>query len=219
MLRDYLSQDFFTILIAVCLILVVVARYLSNSRFYDFISVIWNDRYLKLYTKEHKKIDFFNSILLINFMLSAGCFIYFTYKYFNQSTFNTTEFIPLLLLLSAIVVFVLAKNGLELLMGYIFEISGIIRANLFQKTTYRNISGLILVVFNILLLFSNLDQKIVIYLAISVFFLINISGFFRFLLLYQKLIIPHFFYFLLYLCALEIGPYVILYKVLNDKIV
>jgi hypothetical protein len=61
-----------------------------------------------------------------------------------------------------------------------------------------------------------LSVNIVIISALLLVCLINLIGFLTSFKNYQKLINPNFFYFLLYLCALEIGPYVLLYKVIRE---
>jgi hypothetical protein len=59
-------------------------------------------------------------------------------------------------------------------------------------------------------------MEIIIISAFSLVCLINLLGFLTSFKTYQKKINPNFFYFLLYLCALEISPYVLLYKVIRE---
>ena len=87
---------------------------------------------------------------------------------------------------------------------------------LFQKTTFKNFSGLIFLIANLFLLYTDTGMNIIIISALSVVFLINLIGFLSSYKTHQKLINPNFFYFLLYLCALEIGPYVLLFKVIRE---
>ncbi|WP_368667007.1 DUF4271 domain-containing protein [uncultured Winogradskyella sp.] len=214
MLREYFTQDIYISLILVCLILIVSTRQLFGTRFADFLQVIWNDRYLKLYSREQKKLDIFNIFLFINFVFTLGIFIHFTYSTLKGPL--PDDIFLLIYLFVSILFITVFKIIIERIIAHIFEFSEFIKEYIFQKNTYKNISGLLLLLANILLLFSNLDKKIVIYSGLTLFLLINISGFIRFLQHYQKAIISNFFYFLLYLCALEIGPYVILYKVFKD---
>ncbi|MFD1062938.1 DUF4271 domain-containing protein [Winogradskyella litorisediminis] len=214
MLRDYYTQNVFIGLIVFCLLLVVLASQLFSARFIDFVSVIWNDRYSKLYIRERKKLDIFNGILFLNLIISCGLFLIICYKIFLQDIEN--ENLALIFLISGLFLMLILKITLERLVAHAFEITEMVKNYLFRKATYKNVSGLVLLAGNVLLLFSTLDKKMVIFSIITLIFLINVIGFIRFFKDYQKVLIINLFYFLLYLCALEIGPYVILYKVIKD---
>lgn len=214
MLREYFTQDLYTALILFCLLLVVVSSQLYSSRFVDFIAVVWNDKYSKLYFRERKKLDIFNGLLFLNLVISGGIFLVICYHYFIEKT-NQESFTVLIVTLSLLLIFIL-KVLLERLIAYFFEFSEMAKQYLFRKTTYKNSSGLILLISNVLLIFSEIDDIVIIYAVISIIFLIITIGFIRFIKDYQKVLIPNLFYFLLYLCALEIGSYVILYKVIKD---
>lgn len=215
MLREYFTQDLYISLLIGCLFLVVTVRQLFPTRFIDFLTVIWNDRYIKLYAKERKKIDIFNGLLFLNFAIATGIFIFHTYLTLNDSSTFEDNYLYLVLFCITAIILIL-KTIVERVIAYFFEFSEFIKVYLFQKSAQKNISGLLLLLSNILFLFSSLDKKLIIYSSLIVLSLVNISGFIRFLRLYQKAIFSNFFYFLLYLCALEITPYVILYKVFKD---
>ncbi len=214
MLREYLTPDFFTSLILVCLLLVVIVRQLFSNRFSDFLAIIYNDRYLKLYSREKKRLDIFSLLLFINFILATATFVFLSLKDLKTLSLNIYSALPILIV--ALSLIIILKSLLERIVGHFFEFSDVIKTYLFQKNAFKYISGLLLVLANVLILYSHFDKKIIIYITFGLLFLINLNGFIRFLKLYQKNIINNFFYFLLYLCALEIGPYVILYKVFKD---
>ena len=54
-------------------------------------------------------------------------------------------------------------------------------------------------------------------LSVILLFFIVLTGLFTSFKAHQSLIKYNFFYFILYLCALEIAPYIILYKVIISK--
>ncbi len=60
--------------------------------------VIGNSKYLKIYTKDQKFIDQFDSFLFINLSLSLSIFIYFAYSTFiTPVNFELMSFLKLLL--------------------------------------------------------------------------------------------------------------------------
>jgi hypothetical protein len=213
-MRNYITHEWFTIFTIFSLFIIVAAKYVNSIRFNDFIVVVGNSKYLKLYIKDQKFIDGFDSLLFINLVLSSSVFIFFSYTTFITDV--TVELIAFLKLLFAVSTIIILKILIERLVGSLFEIDAIIDSYLFQKTTFKNYSGILLFVANLFLLYTNMYSEVIIYITISLICLINLIGFITSFKNYQKTINLNFFYFLLYLCALEIGPYVLLYKVIRE---
>ena len=213
-MRDFITYEWFTIFTILGLLAIVAAKYVNSLRFNDFLSVIGNSKYLKIYSKDQKFVDPFDGFLFINLAISLSIFIFFGYSTFVESL--NFETIPFLKLLFAVSTIVIIKTLLERLIGSLFEIDAIIDAYLFQKTTFKNYSGMVFLVANLLLLYTKNHAEIIIIASLFVICLINFIGFATSFRNYQKTINPNFFYFLLYLCALEIAPYVLLYKVIRE---
>ncbi len=213
-MRNFITNEWFTVFTIVGLFAIVTAKFINTLRFNDFLYVIGNSKYLKIYTKDQKFIDQFDSLLFINLALSFSIFIYFAYSTFiSPIPFDIISFLKLLFAISTIIII---KTLLERLIGSLFEIDSLIDNYLFQKTTFKNYSGLVFLIANLFLLYTNIYVDIIIISAFSLVCLINLIGFLTSFKDYQKLINPNFFYFLLYLCALEIGPYILLYKVISE---
>ncbi|EDP71180.1 hypothetical protein FBALC1_01812 [Flavobacteriales bacterium ALC-1] len=213
-MRNFITYEWFTIFTIIGLFAIVAAKFLNTLRFNDFLYVIGNSKYLKIYTKEQKFIDQFDSFLFVNLALSFSIFIHFAYSTFiSPIPFELITFLKLVFAVSTIIVI---KTLLERLIGSLFEMDSLIDDYLFQKTTFKNYSGIVFLVANLFLLYTNISLEIIIISAFSLVCLINLIGFLTSFKNYQKLINPNFFYFLLYLCALEIGPYILLYKVIRE---
>ncbi len=213
-MRNFITNEWFTVFTIVGLFAIVTAKFINTLRFNDFLYVIGNSKYLKIYTKDQKFIDQFDSLLFINLALSFSVFTYFAYSTFiSPIPFDIISFLKLLFAISTIIII---KTLLERLIGSLFEIDSLIDNYLFQKTTFKNYSGLVFLIANLFLLYTYIYVDIVIISAFSLVCLINLIGFLTSFKNYQKLINPNFFYFLLYLCALEIGPYILLYKVISE---
>lgn len=213
-MRNFITNEWFTIFTLIGLCAIVAAKYINTLRFNDFLYVVTNSKYLKIYTKDQKFIDLFDSFLFTNLSISLSIFFYFTYSSFiSPIDFDLIAFLKLLFSISAIIII---KTLIERLIGSLFEIDSLIDNYLFQKTTFKNYSGIVFLTANLFLLYTNLSASIVIISAISMVGFINLIGFLTSFKNHQKLINPNFFYFLLYLCALEIAPYVLLYKVIRE---
>ena len=213
-MRNYITYEWFTIFTIIGLFSIVVAKYINTLRFNDFMYVIGNSKYLKIYTKDQKFIDQFDSFLFINLSLSFSIFLFFAYSTFvSPLDFELVSFLKLLFVVSTIIII---KTLIERLIGSLFEIDSLMDQYLFQKTTFKNLSGIVFLMANLFLLYTKLSIKIIITIGFSLVCIINFIGFLSSFKTYQKLLNPNFFYFLLYLCALEIGPYILLYKVIRE---
>ncbi len=210
-MRNFISNNWLTLFIFIGLLCIACAKTLNPSRFSDFINIIGHSKYFKLYSKSKKLISVFNTLLFVNFCIALAIFIYI--YYYPISDFNLIFFLKLL---SGIFAFLTAQYWLEKTIGYLFEIPDLISFYVFQKKTYLNYVGLIILTSNIFLIYTSFSSKNIIIATIAIVFLIKSISFISIVINYQKTLIYNSFYFLLYLCTLEIGPYIILYKVVSD---
>ncbi|MBT8394526.1 MAG: DUF4271 domain-containing protein, partial [Bacteroidia bacterium] len=185
------------------------------NRFNDFVVIIGNSNYLKIYIKDQKFINIFDGLLFFNLVISLTIFVILAINSFNNTleSQNLTLYYKLFIGLGSVLVI---KVLLDRLIGSLFEIDELMNDYVFQKITYKNYLGLILLPINILLIYTVTPTKTVIFTAIFVLFAVNFIGFLESLKTHLSLIKSNLFYFILYLCALEIAPYVILFKVLNN---
>ena len=214
MLRETVSNEWFTVFIMLALGFVTLSKFLFSKRFDDFLAVIGNSKYLKIYARDQKFVDGFDTLMFLNLVISVSIFSFLMYTEFvSPAAFNLVQFFKLLFGVGALV---LIKVLLERLIGSLFDIDGLIDSYLFQKTTYKNYTGFILLPVNILLIYTLSPSKSVVYVVLALILLINLIGFITSFKNHQNILLNNLFYFILYLCALEIGPYLILYHFILD---
>lgn len=212
MIRAVISNEWFTIFIVLGLVAITLSKHFFSVRFNDFIGVLGNSKYLKIYAKDQKFIDGFDSLLFFNLIVSLSIFGFISYSTLVAPLqFDLLTFLKIVFAFAALV---LIKVLLERLIGSLFEIDKLIDSYLFQKTSYLNFSGCLLLPINVLLLYSITPSKLIICLCLGLIILVNAVGLITSFKNHQKLIASNLFYFILYLCALEIGPYLILYKLI-----
>ena len=213
MLREVISNEWFTVLFLISLGILAFTKYSYSSRFDDFVALIGNSKYLKIYSRDQKFIDLFEALLFINLVITLSLFAFISYSTLvDPIEFMITDFMKIMLAIGAVL---LIKVLIERLIGSLFEIDELIDTYLFQKTNYKNYTGLILLPINILLIFTLKPTSLLIIVVLGLIILLNLIGFFTSVRTHQKLVLGNLFYFILYLCALEFGPYIILYKVLS----
>jgi hypothetical protein len=144
-------------------------------------------------------------------ILCVSIFVFLLFKVFNPSEIEGNEWL-FLQICTAYSVFVLIKFSLEKIVANIFSMDALINNYLYQKLSYRNFLGILFFAGNLFFLYVYPPTATGLIIFGGCLLALNAIA-----LLYSykkngKLILGNFFYFILYLCALEISPYIILYK-------
>lgn len=209
MLREVVSNDFFTILLLICLVLITVVKYLYPKRFQDFTTVLFSFKYLNIYSRQKKTVHPFHVLLFLNFLISVSIFVYLMYSYFYPSLSGNWYILFYLFLF--LIFYVVFKMLLELFIGNLFNIKKYINVYVFQKISYKLLFGILLIPVNGLLLYTINNTSAIFYFIVFLFLALNVASLFSTIKVYQSLIKSKLFYFILYLCALEISPLILIY--------
>ena len=217
LLRQIENIDWVTILIFSSLLLIVVAKSTFYNRFLNFIILPFNNKYIFMYNKKDKLINWFHIFLTIFQIINFSLFLFLSWKVFFGS--EETDDMNLYIypaILGSVLMFLVLKISLQLGNGFIFKSNRVISELIFKKLSYLNYSGIIMFIANAVLSYVLKDSKAVVFVTFFLILSINTIGWITLLRNHQKFIAHNFFYFILYLCALEIAPWVILGSYLND---
>ena len=213
MLREVLFNDLYTAFIVASLAIVVSAKLINFNRFADFLRLFGNSNYLRIYFKDHKFLDPFDIVLFLNFCINGTLIGILTYTHYVENPeIDVLLFLKLAGILGA---GALIKILLELGIGYLFAIPKLFHSYVFQQVSFLNFLGVVLLPLNSLLIFGAPNHHTLLVLVLVISGLILLIGFMKSIKTYQKLLINNFFYFILYLCTLEIGPYILLCKLFS----
>ena len=211
--RTLISKDIFTIFFVFTFCLLVLTRFVFRKEFEYFLAFLVSNKYQNLIAaKQDSIINGFTIVLFIIQLISFAIFSYVAATFFRPELINT----PLLFvkIISFFVFFIIIKYIIEKIIAVILDIENHVDTYNFHKINTRNLFGIILIPINLLLVYYFDGSKFVFFSVISLFFLYNLIVLFLLLKNHQKLIINKLFYFILYLCALEIAPYLVIYKFL-----
>ncbi|WP_273275380.1 DUF4271 domain-containing protein [Maribacter polysiphoniae] len=214
-LRNTITNDWITILVVLSLLFLVLAKNVFYSRFLNFIILPFNNKYIFMYNKKEKLMNWFNLFWGLFLIINFSLFIYLALNIIMEND-HSSKALAFPWIIGAVIVYIFLKLGLQLGNGYIFGIKKMITEVLFKKLSYFNYSGMIMFLANIILTYILLASKPVVYVAILLILLVNIIGWITILRNHQKLITSYFFYFILYLCALEIAPLILIGSYLKD---
>lgn len=214
-LRITENIDWITIILVVSILFVTAAKVLFYNRFFNFIVLPFNNKYIFMYNKKDTLLNWFNILMTVFQLLNFALFIHFTKSILFVSE-NDSYILFYFGVLGFLFVFLILKILLQLGNGFVFNANKNVVELIFKKLSYFNNSSIIMFISNVIVCYVLTDSKPVIYLSIFLILMINLVGWITVLRNHQKFIMSNFFYFILYLCALEIAPLIIIGSYLKD---
>jgi len=191
-----------------------IAKFAYPKRFDEFIMLPVNNKYFLVHGKNDDLKHPFNLLLFLTQIVSASLFIYLFFKV-NEIESQMTNPWLFVQICTAYAMFIGIKFSIEKIVSSIFTIDGLINNYLYQKLSYRNLLSIVIFIGNLFFFYIQEPTNTSLIIFLGIILILNC-----FTLLYSyktigNIILKNIFYFILYLCALEIAPYVILYRVLQ----
>lgn len=205
--KNYLFWTFFIVL-AFFTAVVSVARKRLEQSYRAFL----NDNFLRqLHRVNQGNFSLSYFLLYLSFFLNAGIFIYLAANYYGANLPRNLAWVFLICL--GVGAAFLFKHILLYFIQSVFPISKEIKLYSFSIMVFSIILGIVLLPINILAAFASEDfLKIAIWGGLGAILAFYIFRSLRGLSIGSKYLMLHSFHFLLYLCAVEILPVVVLLK-------
>ncbi len=208
--RAFINTDWITLLLLLVVFLLVLVSIMDKKRIRDLFALPYNNFYIIQYKQEFFSV--FNSILFSAANLIVSLFIYL----FIIKFIPTITVIPLYLylaILSVLVLYWAMRYGLERLISFLFEIEELKNKATFIKMSYFYSSTLYLLVGTIFTFYTREFRLEFLHLSLVIFIILLLIRYYHFIRIYKSYIFSHLFYFILYLCALEIAPLFVVAKI------
>ncbi len=187
--------------------LVAIVRTVFPKQFNDFLGLIYTNKYIKLY--DETSITWFSITLSIVQLVSYACFIHMMLSYFGwMHRYNFTAFLQILTFVSA---FVGLKYIINKTIAVLFDIQDIVAKFLFYQTSYRMYFGLFLLLTTFVMFYAKEPNTNLVYALLGGVILLHLIVYLISFRVFRKEILSNLFYFILYLCTLEIAPYYFTY--------
>ncbi len=210
------SKDWATFLFVLSFILIAIAKTAFETRFSDYLKILVSDKYIKVYKDTSHLMSGFTILLFIVQLISFSFFIQIVLYKFGYVP--TIEWILYILIISFLAVFTLSKFLIEKIIATAFNIEDFTEQFNLQKVSYRTYVSMLLLPFNIYLFYNESSSNTLLICIICVILAINVYTYLVSLKIYQNLLISKMFYFILYLCALEIAPYYFIYYLITKNL-
>ena len=200
MIREYFSNDILTSLFLFSLLLILILKKIDGEIFYDNLQLHKKKLLSKLYNSDFISLRLVNIIYLLVFLINISILM----TIFSQGKFTLNIFENNFYHIS---LFIFLKYLLEKFIGWLFEFKRISNNYLNSKLFYFNALGIPVLFLNMLIVFSENYNEELVYFSLTVILLYLIISHFSIFFAFKNLIYKNWFYFILYLCTLEIIPY------------
>jgi hypothetical protein len=208
-LRVIENKDWATILFVVSFAVIAMTKAAFENRFADFAKLIYSDKYVNIYKDGSNLKSGFTISLFFVQIISLAFFVQLSLASFGYA--SKTDWILYIQIITFLVFFVLSKFLIEKIIATAFDIEEFVEQFNLQKVAFRTYIGLFILPINIILFYYDSVSRNFLMFLIATAIAINILTYLISIKNYQNIILGKMFYFILYLCALEIAPYYFMY--------
>lgn len=203
---DYSDWMVYTLLL--CIVLLTLLRIRLPYRFKSFLQLAYQSNFIKHYNRDIDRRHLFTILTTMVHLLSNSLFLYIWLRYFTSKN-SLQGFGGYIQTFTLYSIFVLGKMWIEQIIGITIKRPLEISNYVYEKLVYKNLLSLYILVCNILLLYTlPLTEITLIIITLSIVFL-NVLSLLSIYKRNSSHLFGHYFYFILYLCALEIAPYIL----------
>ena len=203
------GKDWATVVFVLSFAIIAINRTLSVQRFADFVRLGVSDKYNKVYKDSGNLNSGFTLSLFVVQLVSFSFFFQYALSCYKLA--DKTSWVTFIQLFTFIAVFILAKFFIEKIIATSFNIEEFNEQFNLLKINYRTYLALLLLPVNVLLFYNDVSSRVVIYIITGFIIAGALGAYIISLRIFQKLVLGKIFYFILYLCTLEIAPYYFLY--------
>jgi hypothetical protein len=203
------NKDWATALFIFAFVLIAIAKSMFENRFNEFSRLIISDKYIKVYRDSSQMSSWFTVSLFLVQLISLSFFIQLALHTFG--IVSKTDWLIYIQIITFLTFYILSKYLIELIIATSFDIEEFVEQFNLQKVSYRTYIGVFLLPINCFLFYSDSISKELLLGFIAIVLIINLFTYLVSLKNYQNILMSKLFYFILYLCALEIAPYYFMY--------
>jgi hypothetical protein len=203
------NKDWATALFIFAFVLIAIAKSMFENRFNEFSRLIISDKYIKVYRDSSQMASWFTVSLFVVQLISLSFFIQLALHTFG--IVSKTDWLIYIQIFTFLTFYILSRYLIELIIATAFDIEEFVAQFNLQKVSYRTYIGVFLLPINCFLFYSDSISKELLLGFIAIVLIINLFTYLVSLKNYQNILMGKLFYFILYLCALEIAPYYFMY--------
>jgi len=213
--REVISSDWALFLFVIAFVIVAINKNVFAARFFEFIRLGISDKYNKIYRDSSNLLSTFTISMFVVQLISFSFFILLLLHEFQIK--SKTDGIAYVQIVTFLSFFILSKFLIEKIIATTFQIEEFITQFNLLKVNYRTYLGFIMLPLNIVIYYNVLNYKWLLLVVVGLVLLFNVFTYLLTIKAYQNLVNRKLFYFILYLCTLEIAPYYFMYYLITKN--
>ena len=210
------TNDWITLIFLGVLILIAIIQFNFSERFSKLFSLVYSEKYYTDYIKTRPLIfNWFHVIFFFIIIFNISLYIYFALNAFSNPEVQGQFYFYFPILIMTLGYFIL-RYFIGFILGNIFELEE--GQNYFTFLKMSNLALVSILIFPLLILTNysvGFFHKFLITFSIVSSLLASLFLYFV-LIKNEKLSFNNLFYLFLYLCALELSPFIVIYKLFVD---
>lgn len=190
-------------------LLIAILRNVFEKKFKDYIALLYNNKYIKLYSEGDNALGGFSLMTIAIQLIAYSLFFHILLS--NINLIHRSDWLVWLKIFIFLTVFIALKYFIEKGISQLFEIKGFFDKFTFRQISYKTYTGIIMLFITFLMFYTPPATNIATYTFFGFFIIVQISILINSFISFRKEILDKLFYFILYLCTLEIAPYYFMY--------
>lgn len=211
------SPNWLIAIILCNLSLVAVLRVFFGKRLYLIFNAFFSNRFTDQLAREERSSSNVSNLLLDGiYILNLALFLYLGIKEFTNAFSSLSAGVLYFTLSLLVLAFIIAKWLFMFLFGWMFDFEETISLLLFQRFLTHSVAGIVLIPIVVISVFYNGNVRVVWYFMASLFVIMFLFRLLRIVFqvgVFKKMSVK---YIILYICALEILPVLILTKLISN---
>lgn len=215
-LNVMIKSDWITVVFLLILASLGLAKYIYKERLVELLLIFFTKRYFLHYGKEKRLIlNRFNAILFSVQTMILSLFVFLFIQFYQPELLNENSFLFYLKTTGCVSAFFLFRFLLGYFLATLFEINQQHKRVAFAKMSYLFTFSTLLLPF-LLLIFYIERYNLLFFQLLTLMMSILLIVRYVFVLKNNKnVVFGGLFYFIVYLCALEIAPLLLIFKIVN----
>ncbi len=210
-----IKSDWTTFTFVIVVFLLAISKWLYKDRLFHLISIFFSKDYFIKYGKDTQLIfSWFNCLLFLVQALILSLLIVAYITLYKPTIIDSNSLYLFSLSFLAVILFFGIRYIVGKVLAIIFELNKAHDYLTFAKMSYLYSSVLLIIPFVFLTYYIKTYNLLLFQLTILLFTILLIVRYVNILINNKKIIFRRLFYFILYLCALEIAPILLTYKIL-----
>lgn len=202
-------SDWIIYVLLTCIVLLAILRARFPYRFLRLLQLTFQTNFLQLYNRDIDQRHAFTFISTFLNILSTSMFLFICGQYFlpEKEIEGLGWYIRIATLYT---ILLLGKLWIEQIIGVLVKRAAEVSKYTHEKLIYRNLLSIFILIWNITLLFILDKTQVTMTMAWLSILLLNIFYLISSYKRNSRHLFSHYIYYILYLCILEIGPYILI---------